>query len=302
MEVSTAANPPAAAAPARFGEVYDRGYAHYEGPRLGRRHAIWALIVYSVKRALGIKKSWTAKVIPIILYVGVSLPVIVGIGIRAFLPSAKVLQYPTFFGLIFTIEGIFVATVAPEMLCGDRRENVLPLYFSRAITRLDYLVAKLIATAILTLTISFVPALILWLGFQLLEKYPLTAMWHHLGDLGHIAVAGTLIAFYLGAGGLTIASFTGRKSVAVAVTIILFLSSTVLAQALFHAVSSGIRRYFVFISTPQTVIGLVNGLFNTRSDPMVSAANFSVWIYIIAMSAVVLIGCAIMYWRYVPHD
>ncbi len=54
--------------PGRYGEIYDRGYQHYLGQRLGRQHAIWALILYSIKRAMGIKKSWTAKVIPFILY------------------------------------------------------------------------------------------------------------------------------------------------------------------------------------------------------------------------------------------
>ncbi|MER3436634.1 MAG: hypothetical protein C4346_02890, partial [Chloroflexota bacterium] len=112
--------PPAglAARPHRYGEVYDQ---HYDGPRLGRRHAIAALIRYSMKRALGIKKSWTSKVVPMLLYLAVSVVVIVPIGIRAFLPSASVLEYWNFFGFIFALQGIFVATIAPEMLCGDRR-------------------------------------------------------------------------------------------------------------------------------------------------------------------------------------
>ena len=41
---------------ARYGEVYDRGYRHYDGPRLGRGHAIWALVLYSMKRAVVLKK------------------------------------------------------------------------------------------------------------------------------------------------------------------------------------------------------------------------------------------------------
>ncbi|HET8521729.1 MAG TPA: ABC transporter permease subunit, partial [Thermomicrobiales bacterium] len=213
-------------APDRYGEVFDRGYKHYDGPRLGRRHAFSALIRYSIRRALGIKKSWTAKVIPIILYVAVALPVVISLGIRAFLPTAEVLDYPDFFPFIFIIEGIFVAMIAPEMLCGDRRENVLPLYFSRAMTRLDYLLAKLVATAVLTLTISLIPAIVLWIGRQLLETSPLSAMRDHLGDLGRIFVAGGMIALYLGAIGLLVSSFTGRKSIAVAIIVLGFVLST----------------------------------------------------------------------------
>jgi hypothetical protein len=218
--------------PSRYGEVFDRGYARYDGPRLGRRGAYSALVRYSIKRALGIKKSWTAKIIPIFLYAAVFVPVVVFIGILAFAPTAEVGAYPDFFGLVFVVEGIFVATMAPEMLCGDRRENVLPLYFSRAIKRSDYLVAKLLATAILTLTISVIPASILWLGKQFLANAPLSAMAHHLDDLGKIILVGVAIAFYLGAIGLTVSSFTGRKMVAVAVIVIGFGIATVLAHGL----------------------------------------------------------------------
>src|SRR5688572_6177788 len=107
----------------RYGEIFDRGYKHYDGPRLGRRHAISALILYSIKRAMGIKKSWTAKVVPILLYVAVAIPVAVGVGLQAFIDDPDFWSYLDFFIFIFMIEGTFVATVAPEMVCGDRREN-----------------------------------------------------------------------------------------------------------------------------------------------------------------------------------
>src|SRR5690242_18853336 len=97
--------PQAPAEVGRYGEVFDRGYKHYDGPRLGRTHARRALVGYSVKRAMGIKKSWTAKVIPIFLYVAVLMPVIISLGIRAFLPTAEVLAYSDYFGFIFLVEG-----------------------------------------------------------------------------------------------------------------------------------------------------------------------------------------------------
>lgn len=67
----------------RYGEIFDRGYAKYDGPKRGRRGAITSLIGYSMKRAMGIRKSWTAKVLPFILYVAVTIPMVVQIGIMA---------------------------------------------------------------------------------------------------------------------------------------------------------------------------------------------------------------------------
>ncbi len=288
--------------PARYGEIYDRGYQHYDGPRLGRRQAFTALVRYSMKRAVGIRKSWTAKIIPIILYVAVALPVVISLGIRAFLPSAGVLDYYDFFDFIFIIEGIFVATIAPEMLCGDRRENVLPLYFSRAITRLDYLLAKLAAAALLTLTISLVPAVLLWLGRQFLDDRPLSAMKNHVGDLGRILVAGTLIAFYLGSLGLLVSSFTGRKSIAVAIIIIGFLVSTGLAGALAFAVKGDVRRYFVFLSPANLIHGFIFKFFRQPLFDGPFHQGLPLWEYFAGMGALILIACVVMYWRYVPNE
>ena len=286
----------------RYGEIYDRGYRHSDGPRLGRGHAIWALVRYSIKRAMGIKKSWTAKVIPILLYVAVAIPVAVAIGLSAFVPDFD-WAYTDFFVFIFAIQAIFVATITPEMVCGDRRENVLSLYFSRAISRADYVVAKLGATALLTLSISLAPALIYWLGVQLLEDAPLRAIADTRGDLADILVTGTLIAFYLGSIGLVISTFTGRKSIAVAVAVIGFLISTSLAVALFEAVDGEIRRYTIFLSPVNTIYGLSSELFSdVPEDDWVRVADFSAAVYVAVMLGVVAVTTAIMYLRYRPNE
>lgn len=286
----------------RYGEIYDRGYKHYDGPRLGRRRAFDALIRYSMKRAVGIKKGWTSKVVPIILYVAVSLVVVIPLGVEAFIPSASVLEYWDFFGFIFLIQGIFVATIAPEMLCGDRRENVLSLYFSRAITRLDYLLAKLIAAAILTLTISLVPCVIYWLGRQFLDDSPMSAFKDHAGDLGRIVVCGVLIAFYLGAIGLMISSFTGRKAIAVAIIIIGFVISTALAFALAAAIDSENARWLILLSPTSTIEFLANRLFDQPIYDTDFGGVLSLTELIGGIVAIVAICVGVMYWRYVPNE
>jgi ABC-2 type transport system permease protein len=288
--------------PARYGEIYDRGYQHYDGPRLGRRHAFWALSRYSMKRALGIKKGWTSKVVPILLYVAVALVVVIPLGVEAFIPSASVLEYWDFFGFIFLIQGIFVATIAPEMLCGDRRENVLALYFSRAITRLDYLLAKLVAASILTLTISLVPAALYWLGRQFLDDNPMTAIKDHADDLGRIVVCGVLIAAYLGAIGLAVSSFTGRKSIAVAIIIVGFVISTSLAYALAAAIDSEITRYFVLLSPLDTIETLSYRLFEQPLFDDEFGEALSLWQMVVGIVGIIAACLGVMYWRYVPNE
>ena len=62
------ANTTAPATPRNYGEIFDRGYLHYDGPRLGIPAAIWALARYSMARAIGIRRPWTAKIIPFLIY------------------------------------------------------------------------------------------------------------------------------------------------------------------------------------------------------------------------------------------
>ena len=47
------------------GAVYDRGYRPYDGPRGRRGAATFALYKASMRRALGIRRSWRQKVAPV---------------------------------------------------------------------------------------------------------------------------------------------------------------------------------------------------------------------------------------------
>lgn len=286
-----------------YGEIFDRGYLHYDGPRLGIPVAIWALARYSMARAIGIRRPWTAKIIPMLIYAAVLIPVALAIGIRAFVPAFNFLSYGEFFGAIFILEGIFVALIAPEMVSTDRHDKLLPLYFSRPIGRNAYVLAKLLGTGLLTLSISLIPVIIMWIGNVLLAQDPALAFREGLDDLGKIVVAGVLIAFYLGAIGLMISSFTGRKSVAVGVIVLGFVISESLSLALGEALRDQpeIERWTFILSPARTIASMVNGLFplgdsdvDAFAVPFTQAAG--------VMVAVMVICSLVMFLRYQRHD
>ncbi|MGB3327910.1 MAG: ABC transporter permease, partial [Thermomicrobiales bacterium] len=268
----------------------------------GRRQAFRSLVGYSIKRAMGIRKPWTSKILPILLYTAAIIPLIVMIGISAIAPQVEFASYSAYFSAIFTIEGIFVATIAPEMVCPDRREKTLPLYFARAITRSDYVFAKLLATIILTMTMSLVPAVILWLGRQLIADSPWQAMQDHVGDLGRVVVLGFLIAIFLGTTALMVSSLTDRKGVAVTVIIIGFLLVTGAANAAFQVIDSDWRRYLIFFSISDVFSAMSGHLFGDVQIDFVDVANFPFWIYLVYVAAVVAVCILIIRWRYRPQD
>jgi ABC-2 type transport system permease protein len=284
----------------QYGEIFDRGYLHYAGPRLGMPQGTWALARYSMARALGIRRSWTAKIIPMLLYGAVAIPVLIAIGMRAFVPRFQFLDYASFFGAIFLLEGIFVALIAPEMVSSDRHDRLLPLYFSRPIGRNAYVVAKLLATGLLTLTMSLVPAVVLWFGNGFLADDPIAAMRGSLDDLGRIIVAGVLIAFYLGAIGLAISSFTGRKSVAVGIIVLGFVISESLSFAISRAFDDdgGLARWAFALSPSRTSAALVAGLFEVRDFINDASLGEAAGV----MVAVIVLCCAVMFAWYQRRD
>ena len=244
--------------------------------------------------------------IPFILYLAAIGTVLIVIGIEAFIRGASdevVMDYPDYFGFIYLIEGAFVATIAPEMLCGDRRENVLALYFSRAISRLDYVLSKLGAVAILTMTISLVPAVLLWFFRQLLADQPLTALRTNIDELGKLLLMGSLIALFLGCGGLVLSSFTGRKSIA---TAIIFIGYSVLegfVNAMIEAVDSNqVKDILAYFSPIRLTSELAEKLFGVY-DPIASDhPGYAAEVDVVVALGFILLGILVMVWRYVPED
>src|SRR5512140_1832564 len=114
--------PLATTASSATGSIFDLGYRGYDGPRLGRRHAIYALFVYSLRSAYGIGRSGRAKVVPIGLAILATLPAVISIAVRAFASQAGAgaqaaeidpIRYSSYYGFISTIVMLFVAAQGP---------------------------------------------------------------------------------------------------------------------------------------------------------------------------------------------
>ena len=297
-----ASNQPPATSPVQpYGEIYDLGYKHYDGKRLGRAHAIQALIVYSIKRGLGIKKKWTAKLIPLALYTVAFVPALIVAGIKAFIPTDDfTYTYHDLNDFIFLTLFVFAAALGPEMLSDDRRENVLGLYFSRALTRLDYLLAKIAAMGILLGTMAFGPPLLLFIANVLLAGNPIAYFFDHVGDIGRIAAYGILASAYLGAISLAIAAYTNRKGVAGAIFIGGMLMITGIANALFEALDSGIGDYIILVDPADLVIALSAWVWSEPTN-MDIADLPGIW-YGLAVLATVAASALVMYRRYLADE
>jgi ABC-2 type transport system permease protein len=207
--------------------ILDRGYRRYRGPRTGVRGAVLTLFKHSVQRGLGMRRTPWAKVLPILSIAIAYVPAIVFIGVISLVPDAKTtgLVLPTYGEYFFYIQSavaLFVAFVAPELMCTDRRTGMLGVYLASPLTRDSYLVAKAWATAAMLSFITAGPPLLMLVAFILQEN----------GPNGPAGVASTLLKVLLT--GLTItvlftsvsmavSSITDRKAFATAGLILTLL-------------------------------------------------------------------------------
>jgi ABC-2 type transport system permease protein len=290
------------------GSIFDLGYQGYDGPRLGRRHAVYALFVYSLRSAFGIGRSGRAKIVPIGLAILATLPAVISIAVRAFAAQAGAgeaveridpIRYDSYYGYISTIVMLFVAAQAPELLGRDQRHHVLSLYFSRALLRVDYVVAKGAALAAAILVVILIPQAVIFVGLVIANADLVAALGDNIGSIPPVLAVAATIAVLLGSIGLAISAFTPRRAYATAAIMAIFTVPGVVAQIVIRETTGGLTRYIV-LAAPGSVIDGVNAfLFGTKPGAReVVQADLAGWLYLAVAAAVAVALIGILVRRY----
>lgn len=287
------------------GAVYDRGYRPYEGPRGRRGAATLALYKASMRRAVGIRRTWRQKLAPFVLLGVVTIPAIVNVGIgyvtrnEAF-DRFEIITYRDYVGVSSALL-LFVALVAPDVICPDRRHRVLPLMFARPLMGIDYVLAKVGAIATILFAFSFLPQVVLFVGNMLVSDNALDYFSGHLDVLWKVPVAVTLLAVYYAVIGVAISSLTDRRIVAGAAMIGLFLVTSI-ASAILIGSDSGYNEgsAAALINVLALPLYLRDLVFLGHLDPFSSLAGVShgALLAVAEFVAVVVVGMGILISRY----
>jgi ABC-2 type transport system permease protein len=241
------------------GAVYDRGYRAYEGERGGRAAARAALFRASVRRALGLRRPWRQKVAPFVLLALATVPAIVFVGVGYVTRDTPVtdfefITYREYVG-VSNILLVFVALTAPDIVCPDRRQRVLPLLFARPLTGVDYVLAKVGAMFAILFAFSFLPQVVLFVGQMLVsDDGALRYLRDNAEVLWQVPIAVALLSIFYASIGVAIASLTSRRIIGGATIVGLFLVTSIFANALVGPQveeESGDGR---FSSPPATVV------------------------------------------------
>lgn len=280
--------PPDLVAGSATGSIFDLGYRGYDGPRLGRRHAISSLFTQSLKWTFGIGRGGRAKIAPFALAGLTLLPAVLAVGIRALAGPATDGLTPitpqNYLPFVQTFIAFFVVAQAPELLGRDQRHHVLTLYFSRALERTDYALAKYGALVCALALVLLVPQALLLLGIVFASIDLGAGLGEALPLVLPILLSTLVAAAFFSGVGLVIAAFTPRRAFASGAIVAVFLVlSGVVSVMVVEGRPRDPLRYVALLDPYALLDGLASTLFGavsrnetvTRSgiDPAIFAAG-----------------------------
>jgi len=276
--------------------IYDLGYRGYEGPRLGRWAAVAALLTHSVRTAYGLGRSARSKVMPVAIVLMALLPSLVMLGLFAVAAQAgpaseafeRILpiRYSTLYPFTAPLIFLFSASQAPELFGRDQRAGVLPLYFSRATSRLDYAGARTLGLLASLLVLVLAPQLLLLVGRVMVAADPVAGLGKELPEVPAMLAVAVFMVAVVGTVSAATAALTPRRAYAtVAIIGILLIPSIVAAQ--FVELDAGLLGQAAVLLSPAVVIEGVNAfLFGVSPDnETLVMAGLPDWSYALAAGA-----------------
>lgn len=279
------------------GSIYDLGYRHYDGARLGRRHAVLSLYFYTLRGAFGLGRRSSSKIIPIAIAIIAFIPALVQLGIAAIASGLVDLINPeNYYGYVQVAVALFCAAIAPEIVGRDQRTRTLSLYFSRALLRRDYALAKLAAFTTALLLLTLLPQAVLFVGNMLATKDTTAFLQDNWDQIPRIVGSGLLIAALMASLSMAIAAQTPRRSYGTVAVIAVFLVTTPLAN-IFVRGTGRIGDVAIFFSPFDLLGGTTDWIFGavSNSESIVALADFPGAVYpvvtlaiIVAMTALIL--------------
>jgi ABC-2 type transport system permease protein len=274
------------------GAIYDIGYRGYDGPRLGREGAIGAVVVAGLRAVFGLGRSGRSKVIPWGAVVLATMPAVVAIAVRVLAGEIipDLYGYENYLWQIGGLFGIFLAAQAPELVVNDIRYRVLPLYFSRPMSRVDYVASKLAALAIGLLALTLMPVMVLFLGRVLATEDLLAAFGDEIGSLPGIIGSGVLHAAVLASIGLAVSSFASRRAYAAGAVLAVFLIGGAISEALSGGALDAFDDWSPFLNPLSIIDGARQWLFGGEvAESPVGSSNVPLPVFG-AAAALLLLG------------
>ena len=270
------------------GAIHDIGYRHYDGPRLGASYIRRSLFVETLRGAYGLGRSTRSKVMPVLLLAVMVLPaVVIGIVTSYIGLSSLPLGYTEYVVTVQVAVTVFLGSQSPAVMSRDLRFRVAALYFSRPLSRQQYVQAKYAGMAAALFVLTGLPLTLLLAG-ALLAELPLG---EQLPDYLRAMAGAALHALVLAGVGLVVAAMTPRRGLGVAavVGVLLVLSGLqVTVRAMADEFGNDTFSGYTGLISPYTLVdGVVAGVLGAESS--IGAGPPDAWGVAVFSAVVVLL-------------
>jgi len=290
-------------APVAAARILPAGYRRYDGPRLGPRHALWALWRHTLERMMGLRRPARYKVLPFLSLLLAYLPAVAFIGLVAILPTRRLATLVPdpgqYFPVVGGAVGLFAVLVAPEALCPDKRSKFLGIYLASPLSRTTYLLAKAAALGSVMLFVTLGPPLLLLVGEALQNAGP-RGLPAFMGTLGQIVLAGLALSALYGSIALAVPSLTDRRGLASFGGILLFLGTGAVSGIVAFGIKAGDDWLLLALNRLPTELML--RIFDRHGLPTPSTTPLPTPGIVAAAIGVTLAAAAVTWWRVVATE
>jgi ABC-2 type transport system permease protein len=264
--------------------IHDQGYRHYSGQRAPHGGAWW--VIARTHMMSSVRYRWF-----IVVLVVAWVPFVVrAVQIYFASTNAQVAQLlattPDTFREFLSQQRLFVFLVIimqSGLIADDRRTNALQLYLSKPLTRVEYILGKLIPPLAFVLGVTLLPAVVL-LILQIVFAGSLTFLSANLFLMPAIVLFSLVQALLSAFAIVALSSLSmSRRFVAIMYAGIVFFTAAVY-QVLRLITNS--RRWAV-ISPGEMLDVIANAIFRARGEPAVP-------VFVAVLTIAVIIGLSML--------
>lgn len=290
--------------------IYDLGYRHYEGKRRGRLYAAWSLYVESLRMVWGFGRPLRSKAAPFILAGLYAIGAVWQIAVLAFAQTIvqqspeqlDQLKFANYFPSFSFFLILFCVAQAPELLARDQRHHVLPLYFTREITRVDYALARLLALATSLFVALLLPLAGLFGGHAFLAQDVITGFTEQFPKVVPSILSSGVIAITMAALSLMLCAFSPRRAYCAVSLVAYFLLVENVPTVIFQIGKESnwewtktlllVRPMAALNGANDFLFGVARTFFDRENDPV------SLDAYLVAAVLMAVATAAVLLWRY----
>ena len=245
-------------------QIHDRGYRKFEGARSGVAGAMRSVAWHSTRSVLGLGRKARHKIAPVIVIIVGFIPALIFVGVAALIgdeifdgeltPEFWELPRQSIAAIV-----LFTGLVAPEALVRDRRDGMLSLYLSTPLTRITYLLSKVIAVAGTLALIVLLPTTMYLVGLTFTSAGP-DGLVDWVTVFLRVVFSGALASLVYALISMAGSSLTDRRAFASVAVILLMLGTLTVIQILIDAAEvSTTLRLLDPVNMPMELIARIFG-------------------------------------------